>query len=82
MKGAVMRGTKDHPPPTSLSPCRARQLRLGSGKIIGRNRRQKKKSGDLHARSQGGEWTIGRVCMQLGHIIHGSHLINLPHSYA
>ena len=51
----------------------ARQLRLGSGKIIGRKRKEKKKRGDLHARSQGGEWMIGRLCMQVWHIIHEPH---------
>ena len=43
---------------------------LGIGKKIGRNRREKKKR-VLHARSQGGKWTIGRLCMQLWHIIQG-----------
>ena len=56
-------GTKDQPHKRAYRP--ARQLRLGSGKIIGRNKREKKKRGDLDARSQEGEWTIGRLCMQL-----------------
>ena len=73
-----MMGTKDHPHQRAYHP--ARQLRLGSGKKLGRNRREKKKREDLHARSQGGEWMIGRLCMQLWHIIHWSQLINLPHS--
>ena len=63
-------------------PKVADPLKLGSRKIKGRNRREKKKRGDLHARSQGGEWTIGRLCMQLWHIIHGPDIKYLPHSYA